>query len=361
MSCVLITGGAGFIGSCFASMSLNEVSLNEVPSSVVVLDKLTYAGSRENLASIWDNSRFHFIEGDIGDPLAVSSALAEYQPHAIVNFAAESHVDRSIDSPEEFVQSNVVGTVRLLAAVCSYWQQLKGNEAEQFRFLHVSTDEVYGSLGSSGAFTEETPYQPNSPYAASKASSDHFVRAYHQTYGLPTVLTNCSNNYGPRQLPEKLIPRMILNALEGKRLPIYGDGLHVRDWIYVEDHCRALHRVLTNGKVGEGYNIGGDCELTNLELVQTVCDIVDRLAPNLPHRPSRDLIEFVEDRPGHDQRYAIDSTKIRQELGWKSLCDFSTGLEQTVRWYLESRDWVENRMNDASLRKRLGLSGGKNG
>ncbi|NOY30538.1 MAG: dTDP-glucose 4,6-dehydratase [Planctomycetes bacterium] len=356
MACVLITGGAGFIGSCFASMSLEEES-----SSVVVLDKLTYAGCRENLAPIEDDPRFHFVEGDIGDSKTVSSVLAEYQPRAIVNFAAESHVDRSIDSPEEFVQSNVVGTVRLLGAALSYWRQLEEKEAEQFRFLHVSTDEVYGSLGPSGAFTEETAYQPNSPYAASKASSDHFVRAYHQTYGLPTVLTNCSNNYGPRQLPEKLIPLVILNVLEGKRLPVYGDGLQVRDWLYVEDHCRALQLVLANGKVGEVFNVGGDCELTNLVLVQTICDIVDRLVPHLPHSPSRDLIEFVEDRPGHDRRYAIDSTKIRRELGWQPACDFAAGLEQTVRWYLESRDWVENRMNDASLHKRLGLGGGENG
>ncbi|MCA9230813.1 MAG: dTDP-glucose 4,6-dehydratase [Planctomycetales bacterium] len=356
MACVLVTGGAGFIGSCFASMWLAEPS-----AAVVVLDKLTYAGSRENLAALQGNSRFQFVEGDIGDRSTLTKVLEEFHPSAIFNFAAESHVDRSIDSPEEFLQTNVVGTVRLLAAALSYWRKLPDEEGKHFRFLHVSTDEVYGSLGITGAFTEDHPYHPNSPYAASKASSDHFVRAYHQTYGLPAIITNCSNNYGPRQLPEKLIPLMVLNALEGKRLPVYGDGLNVRDWLYVEDHCQALRLVHAQGRVGEVYNIGGRCECTNLELVGTICDIVDRLCPGLPHAPCRNLIEFVEDRPGHDRRYAIDSSKLQDELGWQPRCDFQAGLERTVQWYLDNPTWVEHRMNDASSRQRLGLGGGTNG
>ncbi len=347
MSCILITGGGGFIGSTFV-----EQWLAKEPLPVVVLDKLTYAGSLENLTSVSDDPRFHFVEGDIGDQQLMDSLLAKHKPRAVLNFAAESHVDRSIDSPDVFVQTNVVGTVRLLASVLSYWRSLKDSESEQFRFLHISTDEVYGSLGQTGAFAETSPYQPSSPYAASKASADHFVHAYHHTYGLPTIITNCSNNYGPRQLPEKLVPLMILNAIEGKRLPVYGDGKNVRDWLYVEDHCRALQRVLAKGNPGEVYNIGGNCELTNLEVVYTVCDTVERLVPNLPHAPCRSLIDFVEDRPGHDRRYAMDSTKIQQQLGWQPKCDLALSLEQTVQWYLDHSNWVEHR---GTSRQRLGL------
>jgi len=338
MDGILVTGGAGFIGSNFVRQWLAEES-----GYLVNLDALTYAGNLDSL------------HGDICDGPLLSRLFAEYQPRAVVHFAAESHVDRSIDGPAAFVQTNVVGTFRLLEAARDYWAHLAEPERSEFRFLHVSTDEVYGSLGPKGLFSETTPYAPNSPYSASKAGADHLVRAYHRTYGLPALITNCSNNYGPFQFPEKLIPLMILNALEGKPLPVYGDGRQVRDWLYVEDHCRALRAVLTAGVPGEVYNIGGDCERTNLEVVRTICEIVDRLRPDLGHRPCRSLIRFVPDRPGHDRRYAIDTRKIRTRLGWRPRESFASGLERTVRWYLENPEWVERVSTGKYRRERLGL------
>jgi dTDP-glucose 4,6-dehydratase len=295
-----------------------------------------------------------FGRGDIGDRALVARLLAEHRPSAVVNFAAETHVDRSIDGPRAFVETNVVGTFELLSAALEYWRGLDAPARDAFRFLHVSTDEVYGSLGPEGKFTETTPYDPHSPYSASKAASDHFVRAYHDTYGLPTLVTNCSNNYGPYQFPEKLIPLMTLNALEGKPLPVYGDGRNVRDWLYVEDHARALWRVLQAGRPGETYNVGGESERTNLEVVEAICAAVDELQPGLPHRPSRSLITYVTDRPGHDRRYAIDTAKVRRELGWRPEEGFESGLKRTVRWYLDNEEWV-SRVADGTYRRRLGL------
>ena len=350
MDTILVTGGAGFIGSNFV-----RYWLREEPGRLVNLDKLTYAGNLDSLADVLDDPRHVFVQGDICDGPMVRQLLEEFRPWAIVNFAAESHVDRSIDGPAEFVQTNVVGTFRLLEAARNYWSGLSADEKERFRFLHVSTDEVYGSLGPTGYFTEETPYAPNSPYSASKAAADHFARAYHHTYGLPVLVTNCSNNYGPYQFPEKLIPLMILNAVEGKPLPVYGDGQNIRDWLYVEDHCRALRLVLKKAKPGSEYNIGGNCERTNLQVVHAICEIVDRLRPDLPHRPCSQLITFVQDRPGHDRRYAIDASKIRRELGWEPRETFETGLERTVRWYLENTTWVERVTSGKYRRERLGL------
>ncbi|GAB6164132.1 dTDP-glucose 4,6-dehydratase [Thermostilla marina] len=350
MDTILVTGGAGFIGSNFVRQWLQEE-----PDRIVNLDKLTYAGNLDSLADVFHDPRHVFVEGDICDQALVAKLLAEYRPWAIVNFAAESHVDRSIDGPEAFVQTNVVGTFRLLQAAREYWNALDDAEKSRFRFQHVSTDEVYGSLGPEGYFTETTPYAPNSPYSASKASADHFVRAYHHTYGLPTLITNCSNNYGPYQFPEKLIPLMILNAVEGKPLPVYGDGKNVRDWLYVEDHCRALRTVLRCGKPGEAYNIGGNCEMQNIEVVKTICKLVDRLKPGLPHSPCEGLITFVTDRPGHDRRYAIDASKIKAELGWEPQENFESGMERTVRWYLEHTEWVERVTSGKYRRERLGL------
>lgn len=349
MKTVLVTGGAGFIGGCFVRQSIAET-----PDRVVNLDKLTYAGNLDSLEPVAGRPNYVFVEGDIGDRECVSRVLAEYRPQAIVNFAAESHVDRSIDGPAEFVRTNVLGTCELLAAARAYWSGLAEPERSAFRFLHVSTDEVYGSLGASGAFTEQTRYAPNSPYAASKAASDHFVRAYHHTYGLPVLTTNCSNNYGPYQFPEKLIPLMILNALEGKPLPVYGDGQQVRDWLFVEDHCRAIRTVLERGRIGEVYNIGGNCELANLDVVNTICATVDRLRPGLPHAPCSKLVTYVADRPGHDRRYAIDATKIRTELGWQPSQTFAAGLETTVRWYLDNPKWIERVTSGVYARERLG-------
>ena len=351
MASVLITGGAGFIGSTLVRQWIAEETDN-----VVNLDKLTYAGNLDSLSGVLESPRHTFVQGDIGDLALVAQLLAEHRPRAIINLAAESHVDRSIDGPAEFVHTNVLGTFRLLDAVRLYWAELSGSERDAFRFLHVSTDEVYGSLGTAGAFVETTPYAPNSPYAASKASSDHFVRAYHHTYGLPVLTTNCSNNYGPYQFPEKLIPLMILNALEGKKLPVYGDGRNVRDWLYVEDHARAIRRVLAVGRVGEVYNIGGNSERANLDMVQTICDTIDRLRPGLPHAPCRSLITFVKDRPGHDRRYAIDASKIREELGWEPTLDLETRLATTVAWYLANTKWTERVTSGKYRRERLGLS-----
>ncbi len=333
---ILVTGGAGFIGSNFV---LDWIAAEGTP--VVNFDKLTYAGNPANLASLKGDSRYVFAQGDICDRTLVASLLQKHQPQAIVHFAAESHVDRSIHGPGEFVQTNVVGTFSLLEETRAYWSALDAGTREQFRFLHVSTDEVYGSLGMDDpAFSETTPYAPNSPYAASKAGSDHLVRAYHHTYGLPTVTTNCSNNYGPLQFPEKLIPLMILNALNGKALPVYGDGKNVRDWLHVSDHCSGIRAALAKGKPGETYNIGGNSEKTNLEVVHAVCTILDELHPS--GAPHAKLITYVKDRPGHDQRYAINAEKIRCELGWEPRERFEKGLRRTVEWYLAHHEWVDS-------------------
>ena len=361
---ILVTGGAGFIGSNFV---LDWLCRSDDP--VINLDKLTYAGNLENLAGLQGNARHTFIRGDIGDADLVASLLNEHEPRGVINFAAESHVDRSIHGPEDFIQTNIVGTFRLLEAVRAYWSGLSNETKQSFRFLHVSTDEVYGSLDKGEpAFSETRRYEPNSPYSASKAASDHLVRAYHHTYGLPVLTTNCSNNYGPYHFPEKLIPLMIINALAGKPLPVYGDGRQIRDWLYVKDHCSAIRRVLEAGRVGEVYNIGGGNEKPNIEIVHTVCDILDELKPvsgewavesrkwevgsggeSLPlptaHSPLttyRSLITYVTDRPGHDRRYAIDASKIEHELGWKPAETFETGIRKTVQWYLDNQSWVIN-------------------
>jgi dTDP-glucose 4,6-dehydratase len=350
MQPILVTGGAGFIGGEFVRQWIAEER-----SSLVNLDKLTYAGNLESLRDVASDPRHVFVHGDIGDVDLVARLLASHAPRAIVNFAAESHVDRSIDGPAAFVETNVVGTCRLLEGARRYWQGLPEVARQEFRFLHVSTDEVYGSLGPTGKFTESTPYAPNSPYSASKAASDHFVRAYHHTYGLPTLTTNCSNNYGPYQFPEKLIPVMILNCLEGKPLPVYGDGAQVRDWLYVADHCRAIRTVLARGRVGEVYNIGGDSEKRNLDVVEAICRAVDALRPGLPHAPCTSLISFVKDRPGHDRRYAIDFGKIKSELGWQPSLSFDEAILRTVAWYLDHATWVENIASGGYRRCRLGI------
>lgn len=334
----LITGGAGFIGSNFVLQWLAEES-----SRVVNLDKLTYAGNLNNLRSVENDPRYRFEQGDIVDRELLSRVLASERPRAIVHFAAESHVDRSIHGPDDFIRTNVNGTFSLLEETRAYWVSLPESDRPDFRFLHVSTDEVFGSLKPSDpAFSEATPYAPNSPYSASKAAADHLVRSYHHTYGLPTLTTNCSNNYGPFQFPEKLIPLMILNACQGKPLPVYGDGQNVRDWLYVEDHCRAIRTVLKNGKLGETYNIGGGHEQKNLDIVNTVCALLDELLPNDPVMPHNKLITFVQDRPGHDRRYAMDTRKIERELDWKPRETFATGIRKTVRWYVEHEDWVRD-------------------
>jgi dTDP-glucose 4,6-dehydratase len=351
MSTILITGGAGFIGSNFVRHWLAEEQ-----GEVVNLDKLTYAGNLDSLSDLAGDPRYHFVEGDIGDGPLVAGLLDRQRPWAVVNFAAESHVDRSIDGPAAFVETNVVGTFRLLEASRAYWSALTEPARRGFRFLHVSTDEVFGSLGAAGRFTEASPYAPNSPYSASKAAADHFVRAYFHTYGLPTLTTNCSNNYGPYQFPEKLIPLMIFNALAGKPLPVYGDGRQVRDWLYVEDHCRAIRAVLAGGTPGEVYAIGGDCEQTNLDVVRTIAAIVDRLRPGLPHAPCTSLVSFVADRPGHDRRYAIDAGKIRDRLGWRPRETFESGLQRTVAWYLDHPDWVQRVIGGKYRLQRLGLA-----
>ena len=335
---ILVTGGAGFIGSNFVLDWLAQSG-----EFVINLDKLTYAGNLENLASLNNGVGHHFVHGDIADFDLVPRLLAGNQPRAVINFAAESHVDRSIHGPEDFIQTNIVGTFRLLEAVRAYWNGLDGKDRAAFRFVHVSTDEVYGSLGKDDpAFSESRRYEPNSPYSASKAASDHLVRAYHHTYGLPVLTTNCSNNYGPYHFPEKLIPLVIHHALAGKPLPIYGDGQQIRDWLYVKDHCSAIRRVLDAGKVGETYNIGGWNEKPNLEVVHTLCAILDELQPRADARPYREQITYVKDRPGHDRRYAIDAGKIERELGWKPAETFETGIRKTVRWYLDNQAWVRN-------------------
>ncbi len=349
MKTLLVTGGAGFIGGNFVLELMAQGGFR-----IINLDALTYAGNLDTLATLAGNPDHVFVHGDIGDAALLARIFAEHQPDAVVNFAAESHVDRSIDGPAAFVQTNVVGTLVLLEAALRHWRALPLDRQDAFRFLHVSTDEVYGSLGPVGKFTETTPYAPNSPYAASKAASDHLVRAFHHTYGLPTLTTNCSNNYGPYQFPEKLIPLMILKALRGEPLPVYGDGRNVRDWLYVRDHCRAIQRVLEIGRVGEVYNIGGDAERENIEVVRQIVRLVDERRP-LADGARRDaLITYVKDRPGHDRRYAIDTTKIKRELGWRQTESFESGLARTVDWYLESEVWVA-RVTDGSYRgERLG-------
>ena len=335
---ILVTGGAGFIGSNFV---LDWLKQSDEP--VINLDALTYAGNLENLADLAGDPRHVFVHGDIGNIALVAKLLADYEPRAVINFAAESHVDRSIHGPEDFIQTNVVGTFHLLEAVRAYWNGLADEAESSFRFLHVSTDEVYGSLRRDDpAFTEANRYEPNSPYSASKAASDHLVRAYHHTYGLPVLTTNCSNNYGPYHFPEKLIPLVIHNALAGKPLPIYGDGQQIRDWLYVTDHCSAIRRVLEAGRVGETYNIGGWNEKPNLEVVHTLCAILDELSPRTDAKPYKEQITYVQDRPGHDRRYAIDAGKIERELGWKPADTFESGIRKTVCWYLEHQAWVAN-------------------
>ncbi len=350
MDTILVTGGAGFIGGCFVRQCIAERACR-----VVNFDKLTYAGNLDSLRSVASSPQYAFVEGDIADREAVERVIAEYEPTAIVHFAAESHVDRSIEGPAEFVRTNVQGTFQLLDSARQYVARISTQRRADFRFLHVSTDEVYGSLGPTGLFTETSPYDPSSPYSASKAAADHFARAYFRTFGLPLLVTNCSNNYGPYQFPEKLIPLVILNALEGKPLPVYGDGQNVRDWLFVEDHCRALWQVLTAGRPGETYNIGGNCEQKNLDVVETICRTVDELRPGLPHTPCDSLITFVQDRPGHDRRYAIDAGKIRRELGWQPEHDFASGIRQTVKWYLDNSQWVSRVASGAYRRERLGL------
>lgn len=332
-----MTGGAGFIGSCFV---LRQV---QAGMKVINLDKLTYSGNLENLEKIQNDRNHVFVRGDIGDETLVRDLLEKYRPDAVINFAAESHVDRSILDPDVFVKTNVLGTEILLRVVKDWWKELDGDKKNRFRFHHISTDEVFGTLSMDDpAFTEETPFAPNSPYSASKASSDHFVRAYHETYGLPTVITNCSNNYGPRQFPEKLIPLMTLNSLAGKPLPIYGTGENIRDWLHVEDHCNAIYEVLTKGRVGQTYNIGGRAERNNLFIVNKICEILDEIKPRSDGKSYKEQITFVKDRLGHDLRYAINCSKIEKELGWKPKHKFEDGLKDTIQWYLNNEDWVKN-------------------
>jgi dTDP-glucose 4,6-dehydratase len=331
---ILVTGAAGFIGSAVARRIIGAT-----PHQLLVYDKLTYAGNLASLTPIADDPRYAFIRGDICDAPAVRAAFETFQPDWVMHLAAESHVDRSIDGPGEFIQTNLVGTYVMLQEALQFWRGLPADRAQTFRFHHISTDEVFGTLGDSGLFREETPYAPNSPYSASKAGSDHLARAWLHTYGLPVVATNCSNNYGPYHFPEKLVPLMILNALEGKKLPVYGAGANIRDWLFVEDHAEALLTVVERGRIGESYNIGGVNERRNIDVVHCICDLMDELAPNAAIGPRRDLITFVQDRPGHDLRYAIDCSKIERELGWRPRETFETGLRKTVQWYLDNRDW----------------------
>ena len=352
MKKILVTGGAGFIGSAVVRHIIQNTQ-----DSVVNVDKLTYAGNLESLTEVAGNSRYAFEQVDICNRAELDRVFAQHQPDAVMHLAAESHVDRSIDSACEFIQTNIVGTFNLLEAARAYWQQMPSEKREAFRFHHISTDEVYGDLhGTDDLFTETTPYAPSSPYSASKASSDHLVRAWLRTYGLPTIVTNCSNNYGPYHFPEKLIPLMILNALDGKPLPVYGDGMQIRDWLFVEDHARALYQVVTEGVVGETYNIGGHNEKANIEVVKTICTLLEELVPEKPAGVARyeDLITFVQDRPGHDVRYAIDAAKIGRELGWKPQETFESGIRKTVQWYLDNKTWWQNVLNGSYRLERLG-------
>jgi len=347
---LLVTGGAGFIGS-----ALIRLLIKEHDTTVINVDKLTYAGNLESLNEVADNPRYRFIRADICDADKIASILQQHQPDMVMHLAAESHVDRSIEGPSEFIQTNIVGTYTLLQQTLNYWQQLDDVARTRFRFHHISTDEVFGSLDDTGYFSETTPYQPSSPYSASKASSDHLVNAWHHTYGFPIVMSNCSNNYGPYQFPEKLIPLMILKAMKGEALPIYGNGTNVRDWLYVDDHVRALLKILLEGRAGESYNVGGNNEKTNLEVVQGVCTLLDELLPESPHCPHYSLVNFVEDRPGHDLRYAIDASKIADELGWQPQEDFESGLRKTVEWYLNNTDWWQHVLDGSYRGERLGL------
>ena len=348
MKTLFVTGGAGFIGANFVLQAVAD------GLRIVNLDKLTYAGNPDTLASLASSPLHVFVHGDIGDRELVSRLLRENRPDAIINFAAESHVDRSIDGPAEFVQTNVVGTLGLLECARDYWRSLEGDTRDAFRFLHVSTDEVYGSLGAKGKFTEQTAYAPNSPYSASKAASDHLVRAFQHTYGLPTLTTNCSNNYGPYQFPEKLIPLVIQKALAGEPLPVYGDGRNIRDWLFVGDHCGAIRRVLEAGRIGETYNVGGNAERENIAVVKTICALLDTHQPLANHRERESLITYVKDRPGHDRRYAIDSSKLQNELGWAPSQTFETGIAQTVNWYLAHQPWIRRVLDGSYRMERLG-------
>ncbi|HWR41614.1 dTDP-glucose 4,6-dehydratase [Sporomusa sp.] len=350
MRTLFITGGAGFIGS-----NLLHYIMANTSCQIISLDKLTYAGNLNNLKAILHHPRHIFVKGSIQDRTLIKQLLDQYQPDGVIHLAAESHVDRSIDGPGEFIQTNIVGTFELLDCVRDYWSRQDSTQKAAFRFLHISTDEVYGSLGAEGYFTEETKYAPNSPYSASKAASDHLVRAYFHTYGLPVLITNCSNNYGPYQFPEKLIPLMILTALKGEPLPIYGDGSNIRDWLFVLDHCTAILRVLAQGKPGEVYNVGGNNEKTNLQVVQGICDLLDKMQPCQNGGSYRELITFVKDRPGHDRRYAIDSSKLKTELGWIPQESFESGLSKTVKWYLDNLDWCEGVTSGSYRGERLGL------
>ena len=347
---ILITGGAGFIGSAVVRHLIRETD-----DQVLIVDKLTYAGNLDSLASVSNDPRYAFVRADIADAPKMRELFDRFEPDAVMHLAAESHVDRSIDGPCEFIQTNVVGTFALLQAALGYWRALPAPKGDSFRFHHISTDEVFGSLGEEGLFQETTSYDPRSPYSASKAASDHLVRAWHHTYGLPVVVTNCSNNYGPYHFPEKLIPLVIINALEGLKLPVYGKGANVRDWLYVDDHARALVAVVTRGTVGETYCVGGRCEKTNLEVVETICTLMDELAPSTRIGPRKNLITFVADRPGHDLRYAIDASKIMNDLGWEPLETFESGLRKTVAWYLDNRTWWERIRSGVYRGERLGV------
>jgi len=347
---IIVTGGAGFIGSAVIRQYINDTN-----HDVINLDALTYAGNLESLADVESNPRYHFEHVDIRNIDEVKGVFDRYQPDAVMHLAAESHVDRSIDGPADFIMTNIVGTYNLLDVAKQYWSALEAGKKEHFRFHHVSTDEVYGDLEVAGYFTEETGYDPSSPYSASKASSDHLVRAWHRTYGFPVVVTNCSNNYGPYQFPEKLIPLVTLNALEGKPLPVYGDGSQVRDWLHVDDHARALRLVLEQGETGETYNIGGHNEKTNLDVVKTICSLLDQLVPDSPYKPHDALITFVTDRPGHDVRYAIDAGKIEKDLGWTPEETFASGIEITIKWYLDNKEWCQHVQDGSYQRERLGV------
>lgn len=347
-----VTGGCGFIGANFIQYLLNKTK----PKSVINLDKLTYAGNQKNLADFEQDPRYIFVHGDICDAELVSKLFTEYQPNYIVNFAAESHVDRSIDGPAEFIQTNIVGTSVLLQEALKYYSTLKGRKSKRFRFHHVSTDEVFGSLSESGFFTEETPYDPSSPYSASKASSDHLIRAWHRTFDLPVLISNCSNNYGPYQFPEKLIPLMILNCLEEKPLPVYGTGENIRDWLYVEDHCDAIYTILQKGTIGETYNVGGNNEIKNIQIVEEICDVLNDIHPAGSGKSYHELITFVKDRPGHDFRYAIDASKLKKEIGWEPKESFNTGIQKTIEWYLKNEEWWRIIQENTYKQERLGIS-----
>lgn len=344
---ILITGGAGFIGSAVCRFLFNKTE-----HTIINVDTLTYAADPSTLDSIADSPRYNFVRQDICDAIGLQKVFEEYKPDSIMHLAAESHVDRSIDGPDIFIKTNIVGTYNMLQVARKHWMSLPDNAKTSFRFHHISTDEVYGSLGPDGAFLEDTPYAPNSPYSASKASSDHLVRAWHETYGLPTVISNCSNNYGPYQFPEKLIPVLILNALAGNKLPIYGTGQNIRDWLHVDDHAKALYLILTKGQVGRKYNVGGNAERTNIDVAEAVCGILDELRPSTTHKSYTNLIEFVKDRPGHDMRYAIDCSRIKNELNWEPSESFETGLKKTVQWYLDNMEWCERIASGAYLERR---------